>query len=326
MKKYIYILTTILLASCAKSEVNYDTSGQISFAPVKGNVTKAAGKSGALPHTQELRIWSEWTHDGTTERYSNGEAFAYNGTYDAWAGKSGSYPWPLHGTLSLAGYTVPTSSATVGYQTEGANIIFTFSNYTNDEFDLCWFGRIEGVNNRLSGEMVVANLNHALTWITINAYGEGTPVGRWQITSLQLENAITKGDAICYYAGDNKDKTLWTASYATTASNVTLALIPEAQNTEGAQTHTITDKATKLTDNIVIPQTPTNLIINYTYQVGATTKTDSRTVSLKLNEGNTTKWASGVHYTYTLVFKSNDIQVAPSFGAWGTENQNVTVE
>ena len=82
----------------------------------------------------------------------------------------------------------------------------------------------------------------------------------------------------------------------------------------------------KLTDNIIIPQLPVNLIINYSYQVGSETRTDSKTVSLKLNDANTTMWESGVHYTYTLVFKSNDIQVAPSFGTWGTENQNVTVE
>ena len=325
MKKYIHILTALtILASCAKSEVNYEPSGQVTLAPVKGNVTKAAGMTGALPQTQELIIWSEWTHDSKTESYINGDPFAYNGTYQAWAGKTGSYPWPLHGTLSFSGYTIPDDVTLIpGYYTEDNEILFTFTDYTNNEFDFCWFGRVEDVNYRLSNEKVVANLNHALTWITIKAYGEGTPVGRWQITSLQLESAVTKGDATCYYDGTNEGKTLWSADEY---SDVTLSLIQSAQNTQGTQTHTITDTATKLTDNIVIPQTPTNLIINYSYQVGETTKTDSRTVSLKLNDGNTTDWASGVHYTYTLFFKSNDIQVAPSFGTWGTENQNVTVE
>ena len=281
--------------------------------------------TGALPQTQELSIWSEWTHDGTTERYVIGDSFKYNDSYKAWAGKTGSYPWPLHGTLSFSGYTMPNNQSieTTGYNTKTQDqyILFTFTDYTNDEFDLCWFGRVEGVNYRNSNEKVVATLNHALSWITIQAKGEGTPVGRWQITSLQLENAITRGDATCYYAGDNKDKATWTADVT---ADVTLPIINAAQNTQG--THTITDTATKLTDNIVIPQTPTDLIINYTYQVGQTTKTESKKVSLKLNEGNTTKWESGVHYTYTLFFKSNDIQIAPSFGAWGTENQNVTVE
>ena len=313
-----------MAASCTKSEVNYEPSGQVTLAPVKGNVTKAEGKAGALDPKQELKIWSEWTHDSTTEAYINDDTFAYNATYEAWAGKTGSYPWPLHGTLSFAGYTIPTSTGyTPGYNIGVANVLFTFANYENDEFDLCWFGKVENVNYRLSDQKVVAKLNHALTWITINAYGEGTPVGRWQITSLKLKSAITKGDATCYYAGDNKDKATWTADVT---ADVTLPIIEAAQKTEGTQTHTITDTATKLTDNIIIPQTPTNLIIGYSYQVGQTTKTEEKTVSLKLNDTNTTKWESGVHYTYTLFFKSNDIQVAPSFGTWGSADQNITVE
>lgn len=55
MKKYIHILTalTLLAASCAKSEVNYEPSGQVTLAPVKGNVTKAVGKEGALKTLNE---------------------------------------------------------------------------------------------------------------------------------------------------------------------------------------------------------------------------------------------------------------------------------
>ena len=326
MKNYIHILTalTLLAASCTKSEVSYEPSGQVTLAPVKGNVTKAEGMAGALPETQELSIWSEWTHDSTTESYINGDSFAYNRTYEAWAGITGSYPWPLHGTLSFSGYTIPNGvTLKAGYYTKDDEILFTFTDYTNNEFDFCWFGRVEDVNYRLSNEKVVANLNHALTWITIKVYGEGTPVGRWQITSLQLENAITTGDATCYYAGDNKDKTLWTSD---ATGDVTLPIIQDAQNTQGTQTHTITNTPTILTNNIVIPQLPTNLIVGYSYQVGQTTKTEEKTVSLKLDDTNSTKWASGVHYTYTLFFKSNDIQVAPSFGTWGSTDQNITVE
>ena len=323
MKKYIHILTAItILASCAKSEVNYEPSGQVTLAPVKGNVTKAVGNEGELDPDQELSITAEWTHDSTTEMYILDDTFIYNDTYKAWAGKTGSYPWPMHGTLSISGYTIPTASCYPGYQSPNSDkVLFTFTDYTNDEFDLCWFGRVDGVNNRLSGDEVEVDLYHALSWITIQARGEGTPVGRWQITSLTLENATVTGDVICYYAGENENKAIWTAD---ATDNVTLPIIQKAQNAQG--THTITDTAAKLTDNIIIPQTPTDLTIGYSYQVGDQTKTDSRTVSLKLDEGNTTKWVSGVHYTYTLVFKSSEILVAPSFGAWGTENQNITVE
>lgn len=335
MKKYIHILTAItILASCAKSEVNYEPSGQVTLAPVKGNVTKAAGKEGELDHAQELSIWAEWTHDGNTEMYIPGDPFKYNGTYNAWAGKTGSYPWPLHGTLSISGYTIPTATCYPGYQSPNTdNVLFTFTEYTNDEFDLCWFGRVDGVNNRLSGDEVEVDLYHALSWITIKAYGEGTPVGKWKINSLTLENAITTGNAIC---SGSTGKATWEAQPIYDKTNTDLVIDDGINNyTIGDNlAHTIqaptVDGETKtgalLTDNIIIPQLPVNLIINYSYQVGTETRTDSKKVSLKLDKDNETKWVSGVHYTYTLVFKSSEILVAPSFGAWGTENQNITVE
>lgn len=335
MKKYIHILTalTLLAASCAKSEVNYEPSGQVTLAPVKGNVTKAAGKEGALKTLdtdQKLYICAYW--DYTSDWYFYEALFAYNSTYGAWSGEVGSYPWPLNGKLSFAGYTNPTTSSCVpGYNRPDDT--FTFTEYINDEFDFCWFGLTEGFNNKVDGAAVEVTLNHALTWITIKAYGEGTPVGKWKINSLTLENAITIGNAIC---SGSTGKATWGAQPIYDKTDTGKVIDDGINNyilkdnlAHPIQAPTVngdTKTGALLTDNIIIPQLPVNLIINYSYQVGTETRTDSKKVSLKLNEGNTTKWESGVHYTYTLVFKSNDIQVAPSFGTWGTENQNVTVE
>lgn len=333
MKNYIHILTAItILASCAKSEVNYEPSGQVILAPVKGNVTKAAGNEGGqtLATTQKLYICAYW--DYTSDWYFYEALFAYNSTYGAWAGEVGSYPWPLNGKLSFAGYTQPTTSSYIpGYDRTGD--IFTFTEYINDEFDLCWFKMTPMVNNRASGAAVEVTLNHALTWITIKAYGEGTTVGKWKINSLTLEDAITIGNATCLGSTGNATWGVQPIYDQTVKDKV----IDDGINNyilKDNLGHTIqaptvngdTKTGALLTDNIIIPQLPVNLIINYSYQVGSETRTDSKTVSLKLDDANETMWESGVHYTYTLVFKSNDIQVAPSFGTWGTENQNVTVE
>lgn len=104
MKKYIHILTalTLLAASCAKSEVNYEPSGQVTLAPVKGTLTKAAGNSGELKDLEnppKLRIWAYWDYTGNW--YFEYALFGYNSTYGAWAGEEGSYPWPLNGELSF---------------------------------------------------------------------------------------------------------------------------------------------------------------------------------------------------------------------------------
>ena len=340
MKNYIHILTalTLLAVSCAKSEVNYEPSGQVTLAPVKGNVTKAAGKEGALAQDQDLNIYAFWTHEveGTekTDYYINGDLFTYNQTYGAWAGAEGSYPWPLNGELSFAGYTNPTtSSCTVGY--DRVTNEFSFTEYINDEFDFCWFGLTEGCNNKVDGAPVEVTLNHALTWITIKAYGEGTPVGRWIINSLTLEEAVTIGKAI---GKGGTGVTTWQVQplYEDNQSTVLLDDGINDYTLEDNLGHRIqepvmeedTKTGTLLTDNIIIPQTPTNLIINYSYKVGTETRTDSKKVSLGLGKKNDEDilWESGKHYTYTLIFKSNDIQVAPSFGTWDPKDQGITVE
>ena len=347
MKKYIHILTalTLLAASCAKSEVNYEPSGQVTLAPVKGNVTKAEGKEGALKtlaQDQDFNIYAFWTHEvegkETTDYYIMGDRFTYNSSYGAWAGAKGSYPWPLHGTLSFAGYTtMPATQKAVASYNEG-NII-AISDYVNDEFDFCWFGLTEGCNNKVDGAAVEVTLNHALTWITIKAYGEGTPVGRWKINSLALEEAVTIGKAT---GKGGTGMTTWQVQPLYDDDGTTILddgindYTLEDNLGEDNLGHTIqepvmkedTKTGTLLTDNIIIPQTPTNLIINYSYQVGTETRTDSKKVSLGLGkkDGEDILWESGKHYTYTLIFKSNDIQVAPSFGTWGSADQNITVE
>ena len=331
-----------MAASCTKSEVNYEPSGQVTLAPVKGNVTKAEGKEGALKTlntNQGLHIYAFWTREVQGEKltdcYINNDPFTYNSTYGAWAGAEGrSYPWPLHGTLSFTGYTTmpATQKAIANYTDEN---IISVANYVNDEFDFCWFGLTEGCNNKVDGAAVEVTLNHALTWITIKAYGEGTPVDRWQINSLTLENAITIGNAIC---SGSTGKATWEAQpiYDETDRD---KVIDDGINNyilKGNLGHTIrgpvmkedTKTGTPLTDNIIIPQKPTNLIINYSYKVGTEPRTDSKKVSLGLGkkDGEDILWESGKHYTYTLIFKSNDIQVAPSFGTWGSTDQNITVE
>ena len=52
-----------------------------------------------------------------------------------------------------------------------------------------------------------------------------------------------------------------------------------------------------------------------------TKKEDGTTENTKINT-----WLSGTHYTYTIVFKANEILVAPSYGTWATADQSVTVE
>ena len=336
MKKiFISLVAVAALAACSKSEVAYEQPQEIGFAVVKDNVTKAGGMQGTLENTQELGIWSYWdatatagsvTNFGTySDNYLVNALFAHNGS--SWAGSPTGYPWPVNGALVFAGYTTP-GDAVLPVYADGATTtavsynlatdVMKFHNYENtSEFDLCWFGRTaSSYNYRAEGTAVEVELNHALTWVSVAVYGESATVGNWTITGITLKSVPNKGTATC--TGSK-------ATWETSASADLTAFSGTHKLTSG----TITGDKTvgvKLTDNVIIPTTPVELTVTYKFLVNGVEKTDSKTVSLKLNENNTTKWESGVHYTYTLAFKANEILVAPSYGTWATADQSVTVE
>ena len=336
MKKiFISLLAVAALAACTKSEVQYEQPGEIGFAPVKDYVTKAQGKQGALATGQELGIWAYWDNDGAVGTVSDFAAynddylvnalFAHNGS--SWAGSPTGYPWPVNGALVFAGYTTPGNAVLPVYANDAttpavsydlSTDVMKFHNYENtSEFDLCWFGRTaSSYNYKAEGTAVPVELNHALTWVSVAVYGESATVGNWTITGITLNSVPNKGTATC-----TGSKATWETS---TSANLT-AFSGTHTLTAGTKTDDKT-VGVKLTDNVIIPTTPVELTVTYKFLVNGVEKTDSKTVSLKLNPNNTTKWESGVHYTYTLAFKANEILVAPSYGTWATADQSVTIE
>ena len=331
-KTFIAILAIAALAACAKTGIDYETPAEIGFAPVTKNITKAEGLSGDLKPNQELGIWAYWNNsvevgeDGTlavaaadyasyTDNYLVNALFAKRNDITNWGGSPIGHPWPLNGALVFAGYTTPadtvlTTGSKVGYDLVSNTM--TFTEYENaNEFDLCWFGRTSNAyNQRSAGTAIGVTLSHALTWITIQVYAEGSPIGNWTITSMTLNDVVTKGTATCI---------------GTTATWSPVTTEDEKQIYSGS--HTLSANKTALTDNVIIPSTPLELTVNFSFNVNGTPKTDSKTVSLKLNDANTETWVNGVHYTYTLLFKGNEILVAPSYKDW-TESprDNITVE
>ena len=320
------IMAVAALAACTKSEVAYEAPAEIGFAPVKDYVTKAQGVEGDLDEDQKLGIWAYWDKDGSVASVTDYTAYDDNylvnalfaqktvGTDTAWGGADEAYPWPVNGALVFAGYTTPGEN--VLGETEVSYVLasdtMTFTEYDNTgEFDLCWFGRTSSsYNHRTTGNAVEVELSHALTWITIEVKAEGTPVDNWTIKSMSLANVVTKGTATC--VGTEAD---WAPIVTATSKNIYTA-----------GTHVLSATETALTDNLIIPSLPLDLTVNYSFLVNGVEKTDSKTVSLKLNDGNTLEWKNGVHYTYTLFFKGTEILVAPSYGEWTPEDKTVTVE
>ena len=355
MKRIVLAITVVAaLAACTKSEVQYEPAGEIGFAPAVKNVTKAAKPAGNLDASQKLNVWAYWDKDGAVENavtdyapynvtFLDEASFAQktaNGGITAWGGDGVAYPWPVNGALVFSGYTTPTSAETganeydVTYTLGEDKMVFT--NYTQSAntastFDLCWFNHTAGShNNRATGTAVDVTLSHALTWITIKAYGEGTPVAsgsEWHIKSITLKDVVTVGTGTC--VGTGAGKATWTLG--STKSDVAVFINTDGTNIPSSEAafETTTD------GTVVIPQTPVQMEVVFDYPVGTSRVEETVTVNLTLDgskdkDGNAntaiTAWQSGYHYTYTLFFKGNEILVAPSYGAWTDSNQTVTVE
>ena len=348
MKKILLsLLAVAALASCSKMTVEYEAPQEIGFKAVAGNMTKASGLSGSLATTQKLGIWAFWDKDGATGAVSGSGFSAYEDNYlvnalfshknGSWGGSGNGYPWPANGALVFSGYTTPgsntlttlevtavESTTTAGVAYDFANDKMYFTNYDNtSEFDLCWFGRTaSSYNYRADGTAVPVTLSHALSWISIDVYGTGTPIGNWTITSMTLKNAVTKGTATCEGAIATWEPITNSNINVYTGGNHVLTAASETEK-DGNKIYS----GVRLTNNLVIPSLPVELTVNYSFLVNGVTKTDSKTVSLKLNPDNNQNWQSGIHYIYTLNFKGNEILVAPSYGVWTEVTQpTITVE
>ena len=233
MKKiFLSILAIAALTACSKSDVQYSDPAEIGFAPVSGNITKAAGKTGNLDESQKLGIWAYWDNDvettnglvgtpayaGYTDNYLVNALFAKKGT--SWGGDNVAYPWPVNGALVFSGYTTPNSVVLDNVTYDLSDDKMTFTSYSNDnEFDLCWFGRTASAYNyRAAGTAVPVSLSHALSWVSIAVYGDGVPVGNWTITSMSLNKVASAGTAIC--DGATKKATWGDVNIPTTAKSI----------------------------------------------------------------------------------------------------------
>ncbi|MBR5563679.1 MAG: hypothetical protein IKW11_05580 [Bacteroidales bacterium] len=364
MKKIFFsIVALAALAACTKSEVAYEASAEIGFAPAVKNVTKAANESGVLDASNDLGIWAFWngvngsveetkaTYANYTDSYLANALFVNRTSTANWGGET-SYPWPTNGALVFAGYNKPeeaTFSASYSFldNTETTDVneenTMTFTNYTQsnllaETFDLCWFGRTNrSYNNRTDGAPVAVTMSHALTWVTIKVKGDESTAGTWVITGATLKGVKTVGTGTCVFNTVIVDDEETLKASATWVSNT-----PADMDLTEDEPYTLTKTAEEYESVdygvVVIPQTPVQLEITYQYPVSGVMKDGKTIVNLTLNghqneagqdipdANNINTWLSGNHYTYTLVFKANEILVAPSYGEWDSVNQSVTVE
>lgn len=361
----IILSAILLLSACTKSEVQHEDPAEIGFAPAARNVTKAV-MTGTLDDNVSLGVWANWNGaEGEVETgindysgYSN--PFLVNASFskkgDNWAGTDQAYLWPTSGALVFAGYTksqrfennmnVGVDEATYDFSTNSMTLDYSLYPQLQYSFDLCWFERTAAsYNNRTSGNPVEVTLHHAMTWLTINVKGDAATAPedeskKWKITDMRLLYACKQAVCTCSMK-DGRMTAQWELADGQT-THVYLGKKNGGDTSESALQLPLTQEAQAyeaVTDAvIVIPQTPLKLEVTYQCPTASGYTTKTATVDLTLTghkdgEGNDitedkriNMWEAGKHYIYTLVFRANEILVAPSYGDWASSDQTITVE
>ena len=344
MKKIIISMMAVAaLATCTKSEVQYEPAGEIAFAPVAKNVTKSvAGYNGntfdgVFPTDIDLYVFANAgtgdvaNHD---EEYFKNALFEWNSskgvegtqgtvsTPGAYAGNPTRY-WPNVKTLVFAGYSNACNVATLDTKPSmnfDSNEL-TITGYTQDNTqtaeganDLMWFA-CDGQAYSKQADEIAANMQHACSWITIKVAADANMVSsKCQLNSLKLNSFYHTGNVVC-----GEDAAEWN-----TLSNSS----EEYYLNTSAHTLSATATAFETTPNnfIVIPQEPVMLDVTYTYVSDAAnniTTTETKPVSLSYTTTEPTEWQNGVNYIYTITITASEILIDPVVKEWDDQTYDL---
>ena len=334
MKKIFYSLLAIAaLASCAKtSEVESDGI-EIKLAPITKLQTKAnyfgAVESNAYPTDEDFDVYAYWKEAPAGETFTDGilylqskdeansgAVFTCRGTY--WSGVE-MYFWPKTGSLRFAAYSP--SHLNVAHSQVGDT--YSISGYTqptetDKTFDFLVAPSTPSYTMMTESETVAVDFKHALSWITINVKAQDEYAAQaFEIKKVTINSIKNMGDfEASMTEGIQYD------DWSNQSGSESIVVF------EGSQwlTDKLTDIETNARGTIVIPQSTTNLTVEFVqHGINGTTTLPKMSLDLNLDlKPQGTPWSPGKHYIYKLVFSLNEIRITPSVSDWTEVNLDET--
>ena len=352
------ILTSLLIltlaVACAKTEVQYEPAGEISFAPVSKPSTKAALVGTGYPADLNLYIFAKAGLPGAAVPAGFGEPYFANALFispDSDGIFSGvpSYYWPNVKQLMLSGVS---ASGNVNSLTNSASLSYKMNEYTVEsdkvkkleieikgyrpgngegnagDNDLMWFPTT-GPHGKQTTAIPVT-MQHACAWVTINIKGDGitgSATDPWRLTEIRFPTFALEGNVIL---GE-------TAQWTLVEDKIKpKTIIDENTHSQGIplteDLNDVTHITNVINDLIVIPQPTRTLTIEYKYvsQKGGGPNgtdiviTETKDIPLKYNDADD-PWRAGVHYTYNIIIGTKEILVQPTTTDWDETNTNITI-
>ena len=333
MKKIAIILAVAALAACTKSEVAYETPGEIGFNVVGGNITKAVVDGTTYPEALNMYVYAETTTNTTTTAdYINNAEFTYVkdvNNIKVWGGGSSNtqagrhpYYWPNVKKLHFAGYSksgnVESITPTFSFGTTGS---LSLKEYNPGEVtakganDLMWFPTTELTKEggySKNDPYVDVKMYHTCAWITFLVKGDevtSNDASAYTVTSLTMTGIDKTANVTCSATtttangtttvtpnivwSGNTDKTGENTSYSVTVNNQGIALGTTAKNVETGVAYPTTGDTEG--NIVVIPQVPGKLNLQYTYKssTGTIITETVEGLDLALAKDNATTPATG---------------------------------
>lgn len=326
MKKIVYTLLAITaFVSCAKTGEVQSDGIEIKLAPITKLQTKAnylgAVDTNTYPSNENFDVYSYWKDVPAGETYEDGILYLksedaensgaeFTNKGEFWGGVD-LYFWPKVGALRFAAYSP--AHLNVAHSQEGDKYSiygYTQPTETDKTWDFLVAPTTPAYTMMTEAEKVAIDFKHALSWISIKVKAQDAHAAQaFEIKKVTINNIKSKGDFVASMT-DGIQYEEWSNQ---SGSDPIVVF-------EGSQmvTETLTNIETNERGTIVIPQSTTNVTIEFV-QHGINGTTTLPTMSLDLNldlKPQGTPWGPGKHYNYKLIFGLKEILIKPTVSDW----------
>lgn len=331
MKKIFFSLVALAaLASCSKSEIAYEQTGEIGFVPVAKKATKVAEYDAIYNTNLDMYIFANTYKDtdetSFTQPYFANARFEHRGG-GIFDGADASYYWPNVKTLKFAGLSASGNVNNGATPELTTNLEIKLDGYApgtggaeEGDNDLMWFPTTQAYgksdvpgtgNTAATDDNIEVVMQHACAWVTINIKGNDITGGDnpWTITNVSFNDLSQSGNV---FLGA-------TANWTSVAAGATCTVF-----TGEKKLTTSNNDFTKIgyfNDLIVVPQTTKKLYVTYKYDSDPLSDTiptfsETKGIELTYNNINGNTWNAGIHYIYNITIGTKEILVEPTVTPW----------
>ena len=364
MKKiFLAIVAIATLASCAKSNVDYDTNHKVlGIKAVTANRTKAMVTGTEFP-AENFMVWAYYKQldAGTSiadwqaatafdqQTYIDQKPFApKTGENEGlWGGYKTTYFWPKAGSLMFVGY-YPTTVENVSYSFTASENKMTVAEFTPGDYSKTGFVNTAENSTCVEDFMyfnMTATSSDATTAGPLNSVTDGCHIDVVFKHALSWLSVVLKKDSATPAGATITVKKVYFTKVNTTAtgtvnnspdkskgeSNVISWATTEAETDVYVLGSATTANTEALTEDytckqpVIIPQTMDgNIVVTYEIK-SADGSAFTETVTLPLSDltEDVNSWDPAKKYTYNVTIGTSEILIDPSVDEWDAVNASI---